>query len=422
MLNRLTEQAMHIMSKESNIDKLFRESLKDHQVGFNDGAWSNMEDMLDAREQISFWSKTKSYALVAISSIMVFTSLQSDVLIHESLVAESATVSTPSSQDVLKTTPTVNEESVRELTQVATQPSVESASVLPETKEGLSNPVSNVITPELLASTTPVEKTSLREVEPSIIDSPLESNSSSRNADMITMGTLTVKDGQVANEFAPYAPQDPVAIKSVHNVRHTIEFGVSNTFNHGLSNNSGLFGRNLVHSAFLQYGYKLKGNWGVLSGLAFSSKSGNGLAQSFNSTDYGFGKTTTNTIAYTQALQYIEIPLMAQLEIKDRHQVFAGLNASYLINSKHKVVENKSETLAGATQNTNTVWGMNEKFNRFDLGLRMGYDYNLNSNFKLGVNAQVGVIDVVNHNAWNTTNSMNNTEVQISLKYRLKQF
>jgi len=39
------------MSKENNIDKLFRNSLKNQEFAFDENSWSGMESMLNAKSK-----------------------------------------------------------------------------------------------------------------------------------------------------------------------------------------------------------------------------------------------------------------------------------------------------------------------------------------------------------------------------------
>ena len=66
MLTLLSDLAIRTMNKESNVDKLFRNSLKDKEYTFNEDSWESMESILDARTGKKVW-----YRRIGIASTLL---------------------------------------------------------------------------------------------------------------------------------------------------------------------------------------------------------------------------------------------------------------------------------------------------------------------------------------------------------------
>jgi len=215
---------------------------------------------------------------------------------------------------------------------------------------------------------------------------------------------------------------DPVESNLIINKRQSLALSLGNTFGHGFSNKSGIFGNNILNSIGIEYSYQLKDRLLLGTGLFYKSKTGNGLSLNYNEENYGFGKTVTQTNVNISSLHYLEIPLFADFQIGQKHHLIGGLSFGYLMGVRNNVVENKTETLAGTQNSSSTEWGMKEYFNTIDVGLKIGYEYELSKKFKAGINAQLGLIDVTNKSKWNNSEKFNNQELQITLKYNFLQF
>ena len=65
---------------------------------------------------------------------------------------------------------------------------------------------------------------------------------------------------------------------------------------------------------------------------------------------------------------------------------------------------------------------MKKYFNSADIGLKIGYEYEVTKNIKAGVNAQFGLLDATNNVKWQNSEKFNNQEVQFTLKYNFIRF
>ena len=66
MLTLLSALAIRTMNKESNVDKLFRNSLKNKEYTFNEDSWESIESILDARTGKKVW-----YRRIGIASTLL---------------------------------------------------------------------------------------------------------------------------------------------------------------------------------------------------------------------------------------------------------------------------------------------------------------------------------------------------------------
>lgn len=99
--------------------------------------------------------------------------------------------------------------------------------------------------------------------------------------------------------------------------------------------------------------------------------------------DFGFGEASVDS-EYTTSLTYLDIPVLARVNIASGLNVFVGPQFSYLLGAKHKYevtysMDGETETESGDESST-------EGMNKLDLGLAFGVGYQLESglNFNLG--------------------------------------
>ncbi len=436
---RLTALAIRTMSKENNIDKLFRNSLQDQEYSFNEDAWGEMESMLDARSSKTSWYRRSGIAasLLLLISIGSYWYIQSPNNIPNNIEEKQVAsvdddINVPLEQNEANNLETKADKTVvaeagllPKLTSTSSKKAVDNGSKEePIVKNRIVfNRMAIVSNLRDITISTPVNfivKEPAEEIVYQVEERELIAETKSSKTE--TNEYDNYDSGEEYLEF-PNAPStDPVDKSLIVNKRHSLDVSLANTFNHGFSNNSGIFGNNFINSIGIEYAYQLNDKFIIGSGVFYKSKTGNGLNIGYSQEQYGFGRTTTNTTIQVNSLHYAEIPLFIDYQVFQKHHFIGGATFSYLTGVRNRVMETKTETLQGTQTNFETQWGLKDHFNSMDLGIRLGYEYELTKNFKVGASAQFGLLDFTNDAQWASTDKNRHQELQISLKYKFLRF
>lgn len=406
------------MSKENNIDRLFRNNLNETEHAFNENAWAQMEEMLDAQagSGSSFWYKMGSVATILIFLTSFATYLTIDTS-YNSLSSLNIVDITQSNNELLSVENSFENPNTQ----------YESASLgldndnsKPEIKvQGKDNSLAKI------NSLVPISSSSVGNSLADLSILPITTNNdyskirTHNNEDIAMLEKQSFEDYANNIEYLAVAPQDPVATSQISNKRHNIGVVLGNTFNKGFENKTGIFGQNILHTVGLEYTFQLNNQIRLITGIQLRSKASDGTVRNYESEEYGFGKTTSSVQIDARSLQYIEIPLLVDYNIARKHHVFAGTHLGYLTGVKNNIVNRTEETLAGTETKTEIQWGMEEYYNPLNVSIVGGYDYELSPKIKLGINAQFGVTDFTNNKAWDNNSKNFHQELQISLKYNL---
>lgn len=426
--------AIRTMNKESNVDKLFRNSLKNKEYTFNEDSWESIESILDARTGKKFWYRRIGIAptlllLIATTSAIWYSqTFNNDV----SFQMEEESLKTIENEGFIKTQATNQNDrasniTVKDNTDIFSKKLI-SVSSKPKISKSINN--NSFQRTEILIALMD-RKPNLSSFEApfqtqiSLINTK-ENNPVSENKNIVISPIEKIKysNYETQDEFLEFAEvsTDPLDAKLIVNKRHALAPALGNTFNRGFSNNAGIFGHNILNSIGLEYTYQLNEKMLIGSGLFYKSKSGNGLNHNYNEQQYGFGRTVTETEINVNSLHYIEIPLFIDFQFGHKHHVNAGASFGYLTGVRNRVGETKTETLEGTQTNFTTEWGMKEYFNSVDIGLKIGYEYEVTKNVKAGVNAQFGLLDATDNVKWQSSEKFNNQEVQFTLRYNFIRF
>ena len=165
--------------------------------------------------------------------------------------------------------------------------------------------------------------------------------------------------------------------------------------------------------------------WTWNAAILYWSRSSLNAQYGYDSTSYGFGATTVSRSINIEELHSISLPICAVYN-KDQHQFMGGLNLNYLINAQSTTVG------TGSFYNTNNIelfdvatteqWGYTSAFNRFDVGLTVGYDYEVKKGWRLGTRINYGLTDVAKNNIFNNNTFDNNLNIRLLLTCDLLEF
>lgn len=414
------------MSKESNIDKLFRDNLKNAEHGFNPQSWEKMEAMLNAQPKAGF--NYRLYGGIAAVLILLFSStsvwyyqsankgLKSNQL-SEVRTNQNQLKADQEKPQIIKysasfglTQNALNEKQTK--VTLAKANNVVSSESISEVNSSINN---NVV---VIESKQAKEANSVVSTQVELTDLASENGLSKTEIDYLIPNSFA---SESVDQMA-IATNDPANFSKSLNNRHSFYANVANTFNHGFSNNSGLFGSNILNSIGLGYQFQITNNLALVSGINYKSKSANGYQYSVVNKQFGFGHNTTVTNVKLQSLQYVEIPLAVQYQLKGKHNFSAGATVAYLTNSKSIVSAEQSGSLSETETSTESQWGITNGLNKLDIGVMAAYDYNLTQKWQVGTLINLGVTDFSNDAVSGVTRKDVHQELQIRLTYKFLQF
>lgn len=167
-------------------------------------------------------------------------------------------------------------------------------------------------------------------------------------------------------------------------------------------------------------------DWTFGTELFYWSRSSLNAQYGYDSISYGFGVTSVSREIHIEELHNISLPIYVvyNKEINEKqHQFLGGININYILNAQSVTTGN------GSFYNSNNVelfdisttqeWGYTTAFNRFDVGLTFGYNYEIRDNWKLGARINYGLTDVAKDDIFNSNTFDNNLNIRLLLTYDL---
>jgi hypothetical protein len=417
------------MSDKSNIDKLFREGLGSPTPhAFSEAGWDNMNSMLNEREKFSWMSVGKlASAALFLSTVLIGSNIPDNQLIASSeTTTQNTEVNSPLSiaQNSISLATNNSSNFGFQKEDSFVRDSDFSSNQLPENKKtnktlvALTRDDVNVLpgdyNEEDKTSSSSIERTenSIESSSEGNID-VIAFNNEFSNIDRITPSSLE----SIEVDFAEYG-FDPVAkstMPKVLNQSLSIFGGI--TLENGLGSVSQLSRNNFLYTAGFYYNLEASENISISTGLGYRSKSGKGIELSRTQTEYGFGKSqTTETLALNR-LHYIDLPVEVRYDIKGKHTVFGGASISYLAGVKSAIAKTNDESFESSTSSIENTWNYTDGLNKWDAGVKVGYDYNLGRNLSIGGMLQYGLMDITSNETFEIQDNSNNMEVRVTLKY-----
>ena len=171
--------------------------------------------------------------------------------------------------------------------------------------------------------------------------------------------------------------------------------------------------------AGLRYTRTLHSRWQLSSNLLYLSRKGLSSTRSFESVQYGFGADRIQTEIRSQHAHYLEWPVYITYHLHNRHTIDAGLYASYLLNVSSEV-QTLSISSQGETQmDRRDEYGYTSGFKSLDAGLMLGYKFRLTEQIRLGLRANMGLLDVTDNTYFNNNSFDRTMQLRVILDYSL---
>lgn len=182
-----------------------------------------------------------------------------------------------------------------------------------------------------------------------------------------------------------------------------VESGNSNAINV-----NGVFG--------VSYQHYFNGGFSLMTNLLYAPRTGvNAVKYYDKKTIYGWGSHTEQQVVDCQKMVYLELPIMVNYNVGN-HNFMAGPSLAYLVTSKldvSTIYENKQESIV----DNSTTWGYTDGFNKLDVAIVTGYEYNFKSNFNVGLRLNYGLTDITNNQYFGADSFDNNIQFRVYLKY-----
>lgn len=425
------------MSNENNIDKLFREGLKENTHAFNEGAWEKMDALLNEQSTFSWLSFAKiASVFISISLILTSSNFSSKNLIADSneskpsnFLAQGNTVAPiPSSKETRSTELHVENESTH-----FAQENAESS--IPSTEKDLASRGSS--SDHIISETKSQKSDRLKESPVASRSTPDQYANKSENTESLAEASIYTSDQPSATHNLQLLPKrdlnidlseevyfDPVEKTSLPKPKkHLVSIYAGLNIDNGLTQQVNLSGVNALQIIGFNYHFMMNKNWSLVSGLSYRSKDGQGAQLTFNEVQYGFGKTTKTTTINAKSLHYLEMPLEVRYNIKGKHTILAGVSVSHLLNVKSEVEQQNEESLQqNSSSNKLTTWGYKEGINQWDMGVRLGYNYEFTPKLSAGAMINYGALDITNDDIYKSASKHTNLDLRVLVQYKLFRF
>ncbi len=393
----------------NDIDKLFKDSLGNHQSPYVKGAWENMEAMLDAGDSSFMLKNVQRYILASIAGAIILAG--SVVAYISGYDAERTTVqnNTPVIESPIVAAPQAqtNSEANTQNSVATTTDNIADANAATSTTNNGGNTTNNTAAPIATEQNIPAINLLATEENQSETITTDEVITTSENTDAIEKSnySIVLLNGKLplfstsngAENFdesilAQYRFADSTqnAERRLNNIQHfySWQFGIQagGNFNRVISNTQS---NTQVGSGFMAGLYvnrNLNRRWGLSAELNYLRSNNNNISRNITQTTYFFERTTTNYFLVTKSFDYLQVPVSISYDLNkaNKHRVSFGVVGMYMVNARTEVAEQKQNHVEKYTSTT-TKKGVYEDLNTFNYGLLLGYEYNLPGMYSLGL-------------------------------------
>jgi len=164
--------------------------------------------------------------------------------------------------------------------------------------------------------------------------------------------------------------------------------------------------------------------WQLGIGLGYNRVQADSMSRTVEAEKYSFGVTYNRTIISTEALYYLDIPLLARYELMDRVSLMGGVNTSVLLNTRNRVQEWEYSSLTKGSSRVSDATSYRGGLTNWDIQLMLGAEYNIAKRWKLGLLYNTGLTDITvnNYYDYNGSTINRNARLQVFLRYDLFRF
>jgi hypothetical protein len=417
---------------DKELEKLFRSKLNNREFAFNPENFAGVERLLAAHKIA--WHQTFAFKVAAIAAaatlilgVIVFGGRTStnDLPTYQPqnttpLASEKDAIQNPSPKfevllKNLQTPGTINRFNPNKF-------EINLPAINAGLKNKKSNNHNNPIPAVQIASATPPSVTSDTEtaVTPASQEiatpAPIASEAPATKAgfDLDATQAIALDEAAAAPEQIPV----PITKKQARRLHHQFYiqagFNIAQGLVGNLPNNQNAASNFMVGAT---YRYLMNPYWEFQAGLSYNNRGALNNVRITEEKLYSFGAEKLETHYNIQRMSYLEAPFAIRWFPQSKHTIVTGTYAAYLLNTQTEVhylqhftntVEEKIQMESGHTTG----------INRWDIGLVLGYDYQVTPQLNLGIQTLTGFQDLFDDAAYQHAAFNNGTQVRVLLNYR----
>jgi len=174
--------------------------------------------------------------------------------------------------------------------------------------------------------------------------------------------------------------------------------------------------------AGISYRLQLSRNLSLLSAVRYTQLPSLAGDSTYTSTSFSFGIEAEHINIRPLSLHQLELPVSLNWQLGPRSSLTAGSYFRYLINVQSEVARYDSNPFETQPGPVNKAWGYKQGFEKLDLGLQLGYFYQLSEGLHLGIETQYGLRDMRNNSFYRETSFDRNLNARLVVRYDFARF
>lgn len=165
----------------------------------------------------------------------------------------------------------------------------------------------------------------------------------------------------------------------------------------------------------LRYEYEVKPGFRLLTGLRYSHRAGLNSDKTYVSREFRFGLEEQVVVQKPNRFHMLELPLLVDFHLHNRHYLQLGGQLSYLMNvsGTEEYFERSfsEESMVGQEQ----VWGLSHGFRSVNPELSVGYGYYLGNGLRMGMQLNASLLDMTDNNFFENERIHRNLQLRLML-------
>ncbi|MEL6675303.1 MAG: outer membrane beta-barrel protein [Bacteroidota bacterium] len=174
-------------------------------------------------------------------------------------------------------------------------------------------------------------------------------------------------------------------------------------------------GFSLRPQASLYYAYGLTPNLKLRTGLGYVSRGALNSDSTYRTLSFSFGREEENTTISPLAMHGVEVPLLLDVHLKNRHYFSIGLQSQYWLNTRAEVQNQRIANFETPPVEGQKAWGYRQGMARWDVAGQIGYGYYLGRGYMLRVSALYGMRDQTLNTFFLNTTKDRNLQLRIGI-------
>ncbi|MFK7971649.1 MAG: hypothetical protein AB8F95_14885 [Bacteroidia bacterium] len=246
-------------------------------------------------------------------------------------------------------------------------------------------------------------------------NSELGSNTPARVASFQNVAPIPATNIPVEHNFDfPQAEVKIVPIISSKVLHHHVGISTGLGLARGLGDPTAT---GLAPSMGLHYSFTPKKRWALEANLLYTMRNGLSGGREFQSTYYGFGRSTEHTLLTFTQRHMIEAPVNVVWKIAHRHRLLLGASLARQVNVQGELLTVTTDPFGKQTSATVREGGYRQAYSSYDLSLQAGYGIYLGRGIRIDAIGQYGLTDQTPQSFWGSDIKDRNAQIRLQLTY-----